>query len=180
MGKGQGFGSLSPAWNSPESRQVISHSDSDCDLPRGGDREPLFEGFSFPGEGFNLVLTDHRISVLQTAKRLCLLGCLSSLCHLVPGGRLRMRSLQLVLRDHWDFKYESVTVSWTPSIESVLDWWSDVRHLLVGVSLDSPQPDLLFWSDASDQGWGRTSSTSSPWVAGPRWSGSTSSIFGNS
>ena len=33
----------------------------------------------------------------------CLLGRLASLCHLVPGGRLRIRSLQLVLKDWWDF-----------------------------------------------------------------------------
>ena len=30
----------------------------------------------------------------------CLLGRLSSLCHLVPGGHLHMRSLQLLFRDH--------------------------------------------------------------------------------
>ena len=28
------------------------------------------------------------------------------------------------------------------------------RHLLGGVSLVSPKPDVLFWSDASNQGWG--------------------------
>ena len=55
------------------------------------------EGFSFPGEGFDPALADHRISVLQAAKCCCLLGHLSSLCHLVPGGCLRMWSSQLVL-----------------------------------------------------------------------------------
>ena len=42
----------------------------------------------------------------------CLLGRLSSLCHLVPGGCLHMRSLQLLLRDHWDFVNESVILAW--------------------------------------------------------------------
>ena len=65
-----------------------------------------------------------------------------------------MRSLQLLLRDHWDFVDESVILAWTPEIKSGLFWWSDARHLLASVSLVSPQPDLLFWSDASDQGWG--------------------------
>ena len=37
-----------------------------------------------------------------------LLGHLSFLCHLVPGGCLRMRSLQLVLLASWDFLDESV------------------------------------------------------------------------
>ena len=39
-----------------------------------------------------------------------LLGRLSSLCLLVSGGRLRMRSLQLTLRGLWDFLDESVSV----------------------------------------------------------------------
>ena len=63
-----------------------------------------------------------------------------------------MWSLQLVLQDQWDFEDESVTVSWTSSIKSDLNWWFDVYDL-AGVSLVSLQPDL-FWSDASDQGWG--------------------------
>ena len=50
-----------------------------------------------------------------------------------------MWSLQLLLRDHWDFVDESVILTWTPEIELDLLWWSDARHLLVGVSLVSPQ-----------------------------------------
>ena len=84
----------------------------------------------------------------------CLLGRLASLCHLVPGGRLWMRSLQLCLRERWDFADKEVVVSWTPEIESDLRWWSDARHLLSGVSFLVSQPDLLFWSNASDQSWG--------------------------
>ena len=43
---------------------------------------------------------------------LSLLGILSSLFHLVPGGRLRVRSLQLSLRIHW-----------TPVCLRDLQWW---------------------------------------------------------
>ena len=74
----------------------------------------------------------------------CLLGRLSSLCHLVPAGRLRMRSLQLQHRQHWDFVDEDVLVPWNSQIQSDLGWWSDAWHLLSGVSLLIPQPDLLF------------------------------------
>ena len=45
-----------------------------------------------------------------------LLGGLSSMIQLVPGGRLRMRSLQLVLRRAWDHCDQSVLVSWTREI----------------------------------------------------------------
>ena len=83
-----------------------------------------------------------------------LLGCLSSLCRLVPAGRLRMRSFQIQLRQHWDFIDEEVLVPWSTQIRSDLQRWSDARHLMAGVSLLIPQLDLLFWSDTSDQGWG--------------------------
>ena len=83
-----------------------------------------------------------------------LLGRLSSLCLLVPGGQLRMRSLQLELRRQWDFTDKSVVVPWTPEIESDLMWWFDTDHLLQIVSLEVQHPDLLFWFNASDQGWG--------------------------
>ena len=83
-----------------------------------------------------------------------LLGRLSSLCLLVPEGRLRVRSLQLVLRASWDFQDESVSIAWTPSILDNLQWWSNERNLLAGVLLEPLTPDLLFWSDDSNQGWG--------------------------
>ena len=83
-----------------------------------------------------------------------LLGCLSSLCHLVPSGRLRMRSLQLLLHQQWDFVDESVVLQVSQEIASDFAWWSDANHLLSGVSLVPFQPDVLFWSNASDQGGG--------------------------
>ena len=63
-----------------------------------------------------------------------LMGHLASLIHLVPGGRLRVRSVQLALRSRWDFK--------------------DKGRLEEGVSLESHSPELMFWSDLSDQDWG--------------------------
>ena len=60
-----------------------------------------------------------------------LFGRLSSLCHLVPRGRLRMRSLQL-LRQQWDFVDESVVLQWSPEVAFDLVWWSDASHLLSG------------------------------------------------
>ena len=81
-----------------------------------------------------------------------LLGHLSSLCLLVPGGWLCMCSLQLELRPQWDFTDESVVVLWTSESESDLLWWFDTSHLLQGVSLEVQCPNLLFRSDALDHG----------------------------
>ena len=79
-----------------------------------------------------------------------------SLMHLVPGGQLRMKALQLTLKRGWNFVDDSVLDPWdAPSRDNLL-WWCAEGRLEEGVSLDVPSPDHMFWSDASDQGWGAT------------------------
>ena len=79
---------------------------------------------------------------------------LSSLSHLVPGGRLRMRSLQLCLHQSWDRVDQSTRVPWSQDCLRDLRWWLHLPRLSQGVSLRQVSPDLDFWSDASDVGWG--------------------------
>ena len=83
-----------------------------------------------------------------------LLGHLSSLTLLVSGGMLRMRLLQLCLKDQWDFLDDQFQVSWSPLCREDLLLWSRVAKLREGVSLSLPAPDISFFSDASDVGWG--------------------------
>ena len=85
---------------------------------------------------------------------LSLLGMLSSLSHLVPGGCLRVRSLHHCLHRFWDRRDQSVRVPWSPDCLRDLRWWLDLPRLSLGVSLAQVSPDLDFWSDASDVGWG--------------------------
>ena len=85
---------------------------------------------------------------------LSLLGVLSSLAHLVPGGRLRMRSLQLCLHRSWDRLDLEAPVSVSTECLRDLQWWLHLPRLSSGVSLCQVSPDLHFWSDASDVGWG--------------------------
>ena len=85
---------------------------------------------------------------------LSLLGVLSSLAHLVPGGRLRMRSLQLCLHRSWD--RQDLVASVYASMECLRDlqWWLHLPRLSLGVSPCQVSPALHFWSDTSDVGWG--------------------------
>ena len=85
---------------------------------------------------------------------LSLLGMLSSLSLLVPGGRLRVRSFQLCLHRSWDHRDQSVRIPWSPDCLRDLRWWLHLPRLLFGVCLLQVSPDLDFWSDASDVGWG--------------------------
>ena len=84
---------------------------------------------------------------------LSLLGVLSSLAHLVPGGRLRMRSLQLCLHRSWNPQDLEAPVLVSMVCLHDLRWWLHLPRLSLGVSLRQVSPDLHFWSDASDMGW---------------------------
>ena len=81
---------------------------------------------------------------------LSLLGMLSSLSHLVPGGRLWVRSLQLCLHQLWDRRDQSARIPWSQDCLRDLRWWLALPR----VSLVQVSPDLDFWSDALDVGWG--------------------------
>ena len=83
-----------------------------------------------------------------------LLGILSSLTSVVPGGRLRMRSLQLRLHCPWDQKDDSTLIPWDQECRLDLEWWMVPDRLQSGISLAQVNPHLDFWSDTSDVGWG--------------------------
>ena len=95
-----------------------------------------------------------------------LLGHLSSLILLVPGGMIRMRLLQLCLKDQWDFLDDQFQVSWSLLCREDLLWWSKQVRLREGVSLSLPAPDISFFSDASDVGWGALVASITPRVFG--------------
>ena len=67
---------------------------------------------------------------------------------------IRMRLLQLCLKGQWDFLDDQFQVSWSPLCREDLLWWSSQVQLREGVSLSLPAPDISFFSDASDVGWG--------------------------
>ena len=84
----------------------------------------------------------------------CLLGHLSSLTLLVKGGMLRMRSLQIRLRSRFGFRDELLRIPWDPLCQEDLLWWSLATQQGEGVDFSLPVPDLSFYSDESDVGWG--------------------------
>ena len=83
-----------------------------------------------------------------------LLGMMSSMSAIVPGSRLRMRSLQLHLNVAGPLLLGRDLVFWDDGCLRDLRWWSDDSHLLVSLSVGDSLPDLCLFSDGSDQGWG--------------------------
>ena len=83
-----------------------------------------------------------------------LLGVMSSLSTLIPGSRLQMRALQHRLQVSRPRESPTEPVSWDDSCRRDLRWWSNPSHLVVGVDLALPHPELILFTDASDAGWG--------------------------
>ena len=83
-----------------------------------------------------------------------ILGIMSSMSALVPGARLRMRSLQLCLNVSGPLVSDEALVSWDDCCRPDLLWWSDVSHLQAGLPLGEDLPDLFLFTDTSDTGWG--------------------------
>ena len=77
---------------------------------------------------------------------LSLLGVLSSLAHLVPGGRLRLQSLQLCLHRSWNRQDLEAPVLVSMECLHDLQWGLHLPRLSLGVSLRQVSPDLHFWS----------------------------------
>ena len=75
-----------------------------------------------------------------------LLGVMSSLSAIVPGSRLRMRSLQLRLNAAGPLLREEDLVSWDDGCQRDLRWWSEDSHLMVGLPLGEDLPDLFLYS----------------------------------
>ena len=85
---------------------------------------------------------------------LSLLRVMSSPSTLIPGSRLRMRSLQHRLLVSRPLDSPTASGSWDASCQRDLQWLSVPSHLGVGVDLSLPRPDLVLYTDASDSGWG--------------------------
>ena len=83
-----------------------------------------------------------------------LLGVMSSMSVLVPGARLRMRSLQICLNVSGPLLLKEALVTWDDCCHPDLLWWSDVSHLQAGLPLWEDLPDLFLYTDTSDPGWG--------------------------
>ena len=65
-----------------------------------------------------------------------------------------MLSLQLCLHQSWNRVDQSTRVPWSQDCLRNLRWWLHLPCFSQGVSLRQVSPDLNFWSDASDVGWG--------------------------
>ena len=85
-----------------------------------------------------------------------LLGHLASLIRVVPGGRIRVRSLQWCLRRSWKAASDPDWWRVAPTSQCLADlaWWMTPENLLQGAPFTVPPPDQTLFTDASRRGWG--------------------------
>ena len=152
--EGQAPSSLYRTWHPGQSHEVVSGSLSVHSLLGHGDSVSALH--CSPHTNNLIRLIEEFLSTPSPPECLWrrLLGHLSSLILLVSGGMIRMRLLQLCLKGQWDFLDDQFQVSWSPLCREDLLWWSKQVQLREGVSLSLPAPDISFFSDASDVGWG--------------------------
>jgi len=126
-----------------------------------GVRLDLITGFMFPSQ-------DRILKLLQILRRALarrslpaiqwqiILGHMTSLEKLVPGARLRMRSLQFNLATEWDQQYQAPQklIPISQEVFQDLNWWLMEKNLNRGVSLSPILNQLRLYSDASLKGWG--------------------------
>lgn len=92
---------------------------------------------------------------LQARQFLRLLGHMVSLEKIVPGARLRMRSLQFHLKALWSDRDDLLCpIPVSADIWPDLQWWTCQDHLLQGMPIHHLDPDFLLFTDASRHGWG--------------------------
>ena len=155
--EGQAPDSMHQTWHPGQPHEIVSSSHSITSVSRHGDSVSAFYSSTYSSTGQQSPASDRGVSIDSSPPAFLwrqLLGHLSFLTLLVSGGMLRMRLLQLCLKDQWDFLDNHFQVSWSPLCREDLLWWARVAQRREGVSLSLPAPDVSFFSDASDVGWG--------------------------
>ena len=155
--EGQAPASVRGAGTTSESRKVITGPISGHDLSRNADPISLIHCETNRDKGSEPPQYNRGVSLVPEPPSSSL--AMSSGPPFVPypsgeGGMLRMRSLQLRLRSKWNFRDDYLRIPWDPLCREDLLWWSRAIQQRKGVDLSLPVPDLSFYSDASDVGWG--------------------------
>ncbi|XP_064109710.1 uncharacterized protein LOC135217671 [Macrobrachium nipponense] len=126
-------------------------------------------GMILDSQAFRVFFSPRRIASLLAAVRkllnrlsctalewMSLLGTLASVETFITLGRLHMRTLQFYLKASWDRKIQpdSTVIPISEEIEEDLRWWLSEERAQDGLSLIRANPELEFYANTSDSGWG--------------------------
>ena len=123
----------------------------------GCHRLHLFQGFSVGGAYLTAAINSRRVSVLRLAYRE--LMAIATRCPFFAGSPRSWRQTEGAVPQALPPSILGSSGSGGSSVcvdgvSSRPPWWLHLPRLSLGVSLCQVSPDLHFWSDASDVGWG--------------------------
>ena len=148
---------LSRVGDCRQSSKVQPRSIPGCPISRSDHRRPIFQGFSIARTRLQASVNSRRISVLRLASRE--LMALAAGRTFFAGSPSSWRPFANAISPA--LPPPVLGSSGSPGSVSVsqeclcdLQWWLHLPRLSSGVALCQVSPDLHFWSDASDVGWG--------------------------
>ena len=131
--EGQAPDSMHRTWHPGQPHEIVSSSHSITSVSRHGDSVSAFHCSTYSSTGQQSPSSDRGVPVDPVSSSVPLASTSGPL--VVPGGMLRMRLLQLCLKDQWDFLDDQFQVSWSPLCREDLLWWARVAQWREGVSL---------------------------------------------
>ena len=131
--------------------EVQPRTFSGCTISRGRYRLHLFQGFSISGTRHTAAVNSRRISILRLASRE--LMALAAGRPFFAGSPRSWRPAEDAFPPALPPSFLEPSGSGGSYLRD-LRWWLHLPRLYLGVSLHQVSPDLHFWSDASDVGWG--------------------------
>ena len=148
---------MSRARHCSQPREVTPRTFASGSVSRGGDRCPIFQGFSIAGSRRQAAVNSWRVSILRRSSSQYL--ALAAGHALIPlpscSGRSSSSAIAPALSPPiLGLLGQSIRISWSQDCLRDLRWWLHLPRLQLGVSLQQISPDLDVWSDASDVGWG--------------------------
>ena len=139
------------------SQEVQPHTFPGSAVSVGRHRFHLFQGFSVGGTHLTAVIYSRRISVMRLAYRE-LMAIASRRAFFAGSPRSWRPTVDVVppalSRRSWNCQDLEAPILASMECLRDLQWWLHLPRLSLGVSLHQGSPDLHFWSDASDVGWG--------------------------
>ena len=144
-------------WGLSSTPEVQPHTFPGSSVSGGRRRLHLFQGFSVGGTHLAAALNSRRVSVLRLAYRE--LVAVASRRSFFAGSPRSWRQTEVAVPPALPPSFLEPSGSGSSSVgvdgvSSDLQWWLHLPRLSLGVSLRRVSPDLHFWSDASDVGWG--------------------------
>ena len=115
--RGQAPDSMYRTWHPGQRHEIVSSSHSITSVSRHGDSVSAFLSSTLSSSGRQSASSGRGVRVFLSPPAFLwrrLLGRLSSLTLLVPGEMLRMRLLQICLKDQGDFLDVQFQISWSP------------------------------------------------------------------